>query len=74
MDYSELPTTDITVVNDTIIAKTEWVGLSCELFKIKLLVFFHFLLLLYVVVVLQRRMEKVEKRLFSEGKTVVDKV
>lgn len=73
MDYSELPTTDITVVNDTIIAKTEWIGLSCELFKIKLLVFFHFLLLVYVVFKLEKRLEKVEKR-STEGKMPMDKV
>lgn len=62
MDPVNLATTDVTLVNETTVIETTWVGLSCELFKMKLIMFLQFVLLIYVVFKLEKRLEKVEKR------------
>ena len=62
MDPVDLATTDVTLVNETTVIETTWVGLSCELFKMKLIMFLQFVLLIYVVFKLEKRLEKVEKR------------
>jgi hypothetical protein len=71
-DPIELATTEV-FVNETTVIETTWVGLSCELFKLKLMLFFQFLLLVYVVFKLEKRLEKVEKR-STEGKMPMEKV
>ena len=60
-------------VNQTIV--TEWVGLSCELYKMKLMLFVQFLLLVYVVFKLEKQLEKVEKQaMTAKGVKAVCKV
>ena len=73
MDPVHLSSTDVTLVNETTVIETTWVGLSCELFKMKLMLFLQFVLLIYVVFKLEKRLEKVEKRV-TEGKTMESKV
>lgn len=72
MDPVDLATTDVTLVNETTVIETTWVGLSCELFKMKLIMFLQFVLLIYVVFKLEKRLEKVEKR--STEKMPMEKV
>ena len=59
-DPIELATTEV-FLNETTVIETTWVGLSCELFKLKLMLFLQFVLLIYVVFKLEKRLEKVEK-------------
>lgn len=73
MDPVNIATTDVLLVNETTVIETTWVGLSCELYKMKLIMFLQFVLLVYVVFKLEKRLEKVEKR-STEGKMPMEKV
>ena len=74
MDPVDLATTDVTLVNETTVIETTWVGLSCELFKMKLMLFFQFVLLIYVVFKLEKRLEKVEKKVECPTVSIEEKV
>lgn len=73
MDPVNIATTDLLLVNETTVIETTWQGLSCELYKMKLIMFLQFVLLVYVVFKLEKRLEKVEKR-STEGKMPMEKV
>ena len=73
-DPIELATTEVFLNETTIVTETTWVGLSCELFKLKLMLFFQFLLLVYVVFKLEKRLEKVEKRVECPTLSTEEKV
>jgi len=61
MDPVNIATTDLLLVNETTVTETTWHGLSCELYKMKLIMFLQFVLLIYVIFKLEKRLEKVEK-------------
>ena len=74
MDPVDLATTDVTLVNETTVIETTWQGLSCELFKMKLMLFLQFVLLIYVIFKLEKRLEKVEKKVECPTVSIEEKV
>ena len=74
MDPVNIATTDVLLVNETTVIETTWVGLSCELYKMKLIMFLQFVLLIYVVFKLEKRLEKVEKRVECPTLSTEEKV